>query len=168
VRREPDVAPRVGVALALTKSLDVSVARATELGIAFVEPVATAHSVVHWDGDRVARGLERLRTVVREAAAQSRRARLPDVRPPTTVPQLAGRPGLVIADRTGSPVAALGAEPPEGWTVLVGPEGGFAPGELDALSGAPRVAVGPFVLKAETAPVAVVAALMSQIRPGSV
>ena len=47
------------------------------------------------------------------------------------------------------------------WIVLVGPEGGFAPRELAALSVCPRVAIGPHVLRAVTAPAAVAAAVAS-------
>jgi 16S rRNA U1498 N3-methylase RsmE len=43
--------------------------------------------------------------------------------------------------------------------VAIGPEGGFAPDELTAMGPAPRLAVGPFVLRAETAAIAACAAL---------
>jgi 16S rRNA (uracil1498-N3)-methyltransferase len=50
--------------------------------------------------------------------------------------------------------------PPDGeWVVAVGPEGGFDRDELHAFGGAPRLAVGPFVLRAETAAIACAAAL---------
>ncbi len=160
VRVEPEHAPVVGLALALTKGgLDHVAARCTELGVDRIEPVRTERSVVRWDDARAETAVARLRTVVREAAAQCRRARLPEVRPVTSVASLAGRPGLVLAARAGIPAGSFPPSGPDGWTVVVGPEGGLAPAEIAALGPAvPRLALAPHVLRAETAPIAVVAA----------
>lgn len=160
-RREPEPNPAVGIAVALTKggALDGVVAGLTELGVARIEPVRGRRSVVRWDTTRAAKALDRWRAIAREAAMQSRRARLPDIRPLQELEALAGRPGLVVADRSGAGPPALPDAPPEGFTVLVGPEGGFDPGELAALGDVPRMAVGPHVLRAETAPLAAAAAL---------
>ena len=79
-------------------------------------------------------------------------------------PSLRDLPDLVVAHREG--VGASQLPPPKGrderpnWTVLVGPEGGLSPAELDLLSAAPRLSIGPQVLRAVTAPVAAVAVLM--------
>ncbi len=160
LRVEPELAPVVGLALALTKSgLDHVAARCTELGMDHIEPVRTERSVVRWDDARARKAVARLRTIVREAATQCRRARLPEVRPVTSLGALAGRPGLVLADRRGVPAASFPVPGPEGWTVVVGPEGGLTPAEIDRLGpSVPRLALGPHVLRAETAPIAVVAA----------
>jgi 16S rRNA (uracil1498-N3)-methyltransferase len=161
VRAEPELVPPIGLAIALTKGgIDHVVARATELGVARVEPVRTRRSVVRWDAARAAAAVARLRAIAREAAAQSRRARLPEIAPVGALADLAGRPGLVIADRAGVPAHALPAPGPDGWTVVVGPEGGFDPADLEPFpDSVPRLAVGPHVLRAETAPPAVLAAL---------
>jgi 16S rRNA (uracil1498-N3)-methyltransferase len=75
--------------------------------------------------------------------------------------QLATRPGLVVADRSG--VSARELDAPEGgeWTVLVGPEGGLADEELALTAAAPRLALGRYVLRAAVAPV-VAAALLAE------
>jgi 16S rRNA (uracil1498-N3)-methyltransferase len=65
----------------------------------------------------------------------------------------------VIADRDGEAPGALGDPGRDGWMLVVGPEGGFAPEDLEALVGARTVGVGPHVLRAETAAVAVAAVL---------
>jgi 16S rRNA (uracil1498-N3)-methyltransferase len=164
--REPELAPRVGVALALTKGgLDRVVAALTELGVQRVEPLRTRRSVARWDGPRASAGLARLRAVAREAAAQCRRARVPDVGPLVDVAGLARRPGVVVADRTGVPAAALDAPDGGEWTLVVGPEGGFDPGEDAALVGVPRLRVGHHVLRAETAPIAACAVLIARSTP---
>jgi 16S rRNA (uracil1498-N3)-methyltransferase len=160
-RVEPELVPPIGVALALTKGgLDHVVARVTELGVTRIEPIRMLRSVVRWDPGRATRAVARLQAIARESAAQSRRARVPEVRPPVALAELVDRPDLVIADRSGGTAQQVRAPGPAGWTVLVGPEGGFDPVELASFpTTTPRLAVGPHVLRAETAPVAAVAAL---------
>jgi 16S rRNA (uracil1498-N3)-methyltransferase len=177
-RREPEMVPGVALAVALTKAgaLDTVVARCTELGVASVTPVRTRRCVVRWDAAQAGRARERLQVAAREAAMQSRRARLPGIEPVVDLDDLltagratSGQPmsglpvsGLVVADRTGGPVADL-VEPAAGtWTVVVGPEGGLEPAELEALAGVPRLGLGPHILRAETAPIAAVALLLSR------
>jgi 16S rRNA (uracil1498-N3)-methyltransferase len=156
----------VSLAVALTKGgLDDVVAAATELGVARVTPVRAARSVVRWDDARARRAVARLRVVAREAAMQSRRARIPMVDEVVDLAALVDRPGLVVADRDG--VSASELPPPEsgsatGWTVLVGPEGGLAPEELAGLAFAPRLRLGSHVLRSATAPVAAVAVLTAE------
>jgi 16S rRNA (uracil1498-N3)-methyltransferase len=120
-------------------------------------------TVVRWDEAKAARGVDRLRTVAREAAMQCRRARLPAVDDVVGLPEVARRPAVVVADRIGSPAFAL-VPPADGeWTVVVGPEGGLAPDDLEHLSGRPRVSFGKYVLRAGTSPVAAVAVLTDRI-----
>lgn len=161
---EPVLTPPVSVAIALVKGgLEDVVARLCEMGVASVEPFRALRSVVRWDDARAAKHVERLRSVAREAAMQCRRSRIPEVREVADVSSFAGRPGLLVADRSGV-VPAEVPLPPEGgsWTVVVGPEGGLDPSEQETLGPATRVAVGPHVLRAETAPLAVAAALVAR------
>lgn len=164
--REQAPDPPVGVALAvaLTKGgLDDVVAAVTEIGALRIVPVRTARAVVRWDTPRAVRAVERLRTVARESAMQSRRARIPAVDDVTDLVALAQRRDLVVADREGMPAAALPRPfPGSEWTVLVGPEGGLAPAELEALAAHPRLSLGPHVLRASTAPIAAVAVLVGE------
>jgi 16S rRNA (uracil1498-N3)-methyltransferase len=91
---------------------------------------------------------------------QCRRARLPEIAPPAGLDAIAVHPGLLVAERTGSPAGALPEAPPEGWLVLVGPEGGLSPEEVSRVGSAVRLGLGPHVLRAVTAPVAAAAALV--------
>jgi 16S rRNA (uracil1498-N3)-methyltransferase len=161
----PDPAPPVALAVALQKGgLEAVVASVTELGVARVIPVRTARAVVRWDDARAAAAVRRLRSVAREAGMQSRRPRLPIVDEVVEVEALLALPGLVVADRDGQPASALGVPGPAGWTVMVGPEGGFAPQERAALAGVPTLSLGPHVLRAVTAPVAAAAVLLEHAR----
>ena len=161
---EPEIVPRVSLALALTKAgaLDTVVARCTELGVARVTPVRAERCVVRWDEAQTARALTRMRAAARAAAEQSRRARLPGIEAPVDIAALADRPGVVVAERGGAPSDAIAPpnRPDDGWTVLVGPEGGFGASERARLGNMPHLGLGPHVLKAETAPIAAVAILI--------
>ncbi|HUF85239.1 MAG TPA: RsmE family RNA methyltransferase [Acidimicrobiia bacterium] len=166
IAAEPELTPRLVVAFALTKGgkPELVVQKVTELGADEVIPVHTRRSVVRWEGGRGDTAVERLRRVAGEAARQCRRARLPVVGPPVDLVSLAGRPGLLVAERDGTAVTDL-AEPRDGeWVLVVGPEGGFEPGERDTLAGAAGLALGPHVLRAETAAVAGAAALAGRRR----
>ncbi len=163
---EPVLAPALAVAFALTKreKPEVVVQKLTELGVDRIRPVLAARSVVQWDDRKAGAALARWERVAREAVMQCRRARLPVIDAVAPVASLAGTPGLLVADRGPDGVAPGPPEPagPEGWTALVGPEGGFAPEELEGLAAAGplgRLAVGPHVLRAETAAIAVAAVL---------
>jgi 16S rRNA (uracil1498-N3)-methyltransferase len=159
--REPRLEPDICVAVALVKGErpELVVQKLTELGVDRIALFDAARSVVRWDVDKVARNVERLRRVAREAAMQCRRARLPVVDAPVPFTELVARPGVAVATRDGEP-------PSLAWpTVCVGPEGGWTDDEL-AL--APhRVALGDHVLRAETAAIGA-GVLLGALRAGHV
>jgi 16S rRNA (uracil1498-N3)-methyltransferase len=163
---EPMLQPGVAIACSLTKGdrPELVVQKLTELGVDRIVLVEAARSVVRWDEIRAGAAMSRLARVAREAAAQCRRARLPELDGPVPVDELAVHPGLVVADVTGVTVSAL-FEPPVSsgsrpeWLVAVGPEGGFTSEELAGFGHAPRLALGPYVLRAETAAIAAAASL---------
>jgi 16S rRNA (uracil1498-N3)-methyltransferase len=158
---EPPLVPRLTVAFALTKGQkpELAVQKLTELGVDRIVVVEAARSVVHWDDDKVPAAFTRLERVAREAAMQSRRARIPVVDGPVTPVELARFPGLVVGAPDGLAAADLPAPTGGEWVVTVGPEGGFDDDELRMFGTAWRLAVGPFVLRAETAAIAAAAAL---------
>jgi 16S rRNA (uracil1498-N3)-methyltransferase len=150
IHHEPQLSPSVTVALALVKGdrTEWAVQKLTEVGVDRIVPMVTDRTVVRWAPERAERATERLRSVVRSAAAQSRRSRLPAVDALKTfrhVVEAAGAAG-VRADFGGAPPSLQ-----HSW-VLIGPEGGWSPEEAD--SGLPVMALGSTVLRAETAAVA--------------
>src|SRR5581483_7422645 len=124
--REPAQSPRLAVAFALTKGdkPELVVQKLTELGVDRIVPVVAERSVSRPDAGRAATSLERWNRIVREAARQCRRATLPAVEPLVPLNQLAGHPGLVVAERGGSAAGTLEVPPGGEMLVVVGPEGG--------------------------------------------
>jgi 16S rRNA (uracil1498-N3)-methyltransferase len=161
---EPPLTPRLTVACSLTKGEkpELVVQKLTELGADRILIVQAARSVVRWDDDKAASALDRLQRIAHEAGAQSRRARVPVVEGPVTAAEVAALPGLVLAAVDGLPAADVPPPAAGEWVVAVGPEGGFDAAEVAAFARAPRLAVGPFVLRAETAAIAACAALAGQ------
>jgi 16S rRNA (uracil1498-N3)-methyltransferase len=160
-RRPPEPEADVWLLFAPIKRgrLDWLVEKATELGAAALLPVTTART----QPERLNR--ERLQAVAVAAAEQSERLSLPDIRELQPLARLlAGWPAerrLVVCDESGvgAPIAvALADFPMQAPAALfIGPEGGFAETELDALGKLPivrRVGLGPRVLRAETAALA--------------
>lgn len=158
---EPDL--RLLVAALKRDALDWVVEKATELGASVIRPVLTRRTVT----ERVNTG--RLAAIARGAAEQCERLSVPVVHPAQPLHAVLdswdGAPLLVAAERRGAPPlarAAAGLRLPCGW--LVGPEGGFEAAELDGAtrrSFVTAVALGPRILRAETAAVAGLAVLQA-------
>jgi 16S rRNA (uracil1498-N3)-methyltransferase len=161
IEREPTPTPPITVAFGVLKGdrPELVVQKLTELGVDRVVPMTTARCVVLWEGERARRHTDRLRRVSREAAMQARRAWLPTVDAVRPFAEVAAWPGAVLAEGDGEPVSL------DRPVVLVGPEGGWAPEE--AAAELPKVALGPHVLRAETAAI-VAGALLSARRAGCV
>ncbi len=140
---------------------DLVVRMATELGVSGLRPVMTART----NAARV--NLDRLQAIAIEAAEQCERLSVPTIaaacRLDALLSQWPEATGLAAA------IERMPAEPgPPGRLVpaalLIGPEGGFTPLELDALHGRPFVtliSLGPRILRAETAAVAGLVCLQS-------
>ena len=166
-RLRPQAAsPDIWLAFAPAKrgTLDLAVRQATELGAARILPVIAERSVV----DRL--NPARLRRIAIEAAEQCGRLDVPEIAPLAPLRELlaewpSSRP--LAACHPGG--AAMQAGPAPGG-LLLGPEGGFAAGELDAFAetGFVRlVSLGPRILRAETAVVAALSMRQAMWRNGA-
>jgi 16S rRNA (uracil1498-N3)-methyltransferase len=168
VTRTPAPVPELWLAQALAKGDrdEMAVQAATELGVSGVIPWAAERSISRWEGAKAVKGRERWASIVREATKQSIRARVPVVEAISSTASLAKLPGLVLvleptasAKLTDIPLEA------ERITLVVGPEGGVSPRELDTLAAAGAVAVrlGPEVLRTSTAGPAALAVLNARL-----
>ncbi|MBM6403582.1 16S rRNA (uracil(1498)-N(3))-methyltransferase [Phycicoccus sp. CSK15P-2] len=173
VRDEPEPSPRFVLVQALAKGDrdDQAVEAATECGVDEVVPWQAARSVVRWRGERGERSRRKWDAVIVAATKQSRRTRRPVLGATATTEALVARVGtadlaLVLHEDATLPLA--GATLPEAGEVLVvvGPEGGVAPEELEALeaAGARPVRLGPTVLRSSSAGPAALAVLSAAAR----
>jgi 16S rRNA (uracil1498-N3)-methyltransferase len=148
--------------------LDYLVQKAVEMGVSRLQPVLTRHGQVH----RISS--ERMRANAIEAAEQCGILSLPDIDQPVALTRIieAHDPArcLVFCDEDAevlNPLAALAGVPPRSpLAVLIGPEGGFAEDERAALLKLPnvvRLALGPRILRADTAAVAALALVQAVV-----
>lgn len=174
---EHDAAPRPALVLvqALAKGDRdlMAVQASTELGVDAVVPWEAERSIVRWKGAKAAKAHQKWGDTVRAAAKQARRARVPGVRPVvsgTAVAGLAGPDRLLLvlhedADLGLGDLPDADLEAAAEVALVVGPEGGVSPAELDACTaaGAVPVRLGHHVLRASTAGPAALAVLQHRL-----
>lgn len=171
---EPAPRPVLTVSLAPPKGdrLSWALQKLTEVGVDAVVLVEAARSVRRWGEGRAARARERAESIAREAAKQSRRRHLPDVRGPLSwddalTEALGGGPVAVLWEwATEGLDALLPPETPERLTLMVGPEGGIPAEDAEAARdrGALLASLGATILRTETA--ALVGATVALARYG--
>jgi 16S rRNA (uracil1498-N3)-methyltransferase len=139
---------------------DLVVQKATELGASALLPVFTERT----NAGRI--NLDRLRAIAIEAAEQSERLTIPDIRPARQLHEFlaawpAERSLFVARERARAPPLAPVAGPA---ALLIGPEGGFGPRDKQMLDGCGSVraaSLGPRILRAETAAIVGLALLQA-------
>ena len=168
VRAATSVRPRMNLLVPLLKGdrTDWCVQKLVELGADDIQFVRFARSVVRVDGERAGARLRRLEAVARDAARQCGRADLPSLSGPHDLTGALGRAAgfklLFWEQARDLPLAAvLPPGPVAEVSLLVGPEGGLAPAEVDAAqaSGFAVAGLGPRVLRVETAALAALVAV---------
>ncbi len=161
VERELPIEVTLAVGMPANERMDWLVEKATELGAARIQPLHCERSVLRLSGDRAARKQLHWQAIAVAATEQCGRTRVPQVEPmrglDETLATRAGAtcwllsPGAATAPQRPAPAAPL--------VLLSGPEGGFSSAEESAAiaAGCEPVRLGPRVLRAETAPLAVLA-----------
>lgn len=143
--------------------VEMIVEKAAELGVGRLLPVITRRTQMQ----KV--NVERLAAHAREAAEQCERLDVPEVAAAVTLEKLLqdwprDRRLFVCAERTDAPALLTAAAGNNPCALLIGPEGGFAPEELEQIAALPQVvtvSLGPRILRAETAAIAALAILQS-------
>ncbi|MFF0460423.1 16S rRNA (uracil(1498)-N(3))-methyltransferase [Streptomyces mexicanus] len=171
VQEEPAPSPRITVVQALPKGDrgELAVETMTEVGVDAIVPWTASRCITQWKGERGLKALGKWRATAREAGKQSRRVRFPEVADAATTKQvarlLAEADFAAVLHESGEEPLATAELPAEGEIVLVvGPEGGVSPEELElfAQAGAKPYVLGPTVLRTSTAGVAATALLLGR------
>ena len=156
---------RVGLAQGLPEAdkMDWIIQKSVELGVAWIQPLVCERSVVRLSGERAARREAHWRRVAIAACEQSGRNAIPEVRPTLGFMSWIGTPsdvGRWMLEPGAAPLAGRDA-PTGSLELVVGPEGGLSEREREvaASRGCEAVGLGPRVLRAETAPLAALAAV---------
>lgn len=147
---------------------ELAVQAATELGVDRVVPWQSARSVSRWEGPKAAKGRARWATIAREATKQSIRAWAPEVDDVVSTgalaERLAGARVLLLEPSAHLALTDLTFDGRD-LALVVGPEGGIAPGELERLTaaGAEAVRLGSSVLRTSTAGPAAIAVISAAL-----
>ncbi|TVR68733.1 MAG: 16S rRNA (uracil(1498)-N(3))-methyltransferase [Sphaerobacteraceae bacterium] len=165
--------PHVHLLQSLIKAdqLDLVVQKATELGVSAITAIKSDHSVVKLSADRAISKVERWQRIAIEALEQSERADFVQINDPITFRELVGHPpasvNLIAAERSDG-VDLTHAVPAHGESIsiLIGPEGGFSPAEIEraVTNGWSPVSMGNTILRSETAGITAVAVIRAIAR----
>ncbi|KQU76812.1 MULTISPECIES: 16S rRNA (uracil(1498)-N(3))-methyltransferase [unclassified Rhizobacter] len=164
IDRELPIQVTLALGMPANERMDALVEKATELGVAAIQPLMTERSVLRLSGERADKKQAHWQGVAAAASEQCGRTRVPVIAPVRGLaewlrglPPAAGR-RFVLSLRTPEP---LQAEAGGALTFLSGPEGGLSEAEEAAAAAAGFVpaSLGPRVLRADTAPLAVLAHL---------
>lgn len=143
--------------------------KATELGVSVLQPVITRRTIVH----RV--NTARMRANAVEAAEQSGRTTVPEVREPLDLLRFVDlwpqERRLLFCDEAGGPPIrdALAGVSPSAWGIITGPEGGFDDTERKLIRAMPTTvpaSLGKRILRADTAALAALAIWQAQCGKG--
>jgi 16S rRNA (uracil1498-N3)-methyltransferase len=167
--REPARAIHLALGIPANERMDWLVEKATELGAASIQPLTTARSVLRLDRERAAKKRAHWQAIAVAACEQCGRNRVPPVREPVdfadwvagAATRTDGLAKLVLSLRAPAPGIAFLRGGMGPLLALSGPEGGLTAQEEEAASAAgfEPVTLGVRVLRAETAPIALLAAL---------
>jgi 16S rRNA (uracil1498-N3)-methyltransferase len=149
----------VAVAALKGEKLEWVLQKLTELGAARITFLTTERTVVDAGAERWSKRLERYARITREAVEQCGRVCLPELAGPVKLPQLLAQepPSLFFLDPRAATSLQTALQPsPPRITLLIGPEGGFTPHEVEQahLAGARGARLGARILRAETAALA--------------
>ena len=164
---EPELSITLAVGVPANERMDTLVEKAVELGAAAIQPLTCERAVLRLEGERAARRQAHWQAVAVAACEQCGRARVPEVGPMQDLPAwLSGSVGapvrLLLSLAADAPGLHQLPTPLGPVVVLSGPEGGLTSAEeaRARAAGFRPVSLGPRVLRADTAPLALLAGLL--------
>jgi 16S rRNA (uracil1498-N3)-methyltransferase len=163
---ESPLALTLAAAVLKADRFDWVVEKATELGVAAIQPFIGTHTLARPSAARQARWHQ----IARSAAKQCGRSTVPRIAAPLDFAAVLSLPAAArlcfAEDGSGSALARVALDAPPSLLAIVGSEGGFSAAELSAAraAGCHLVTAGPRILRAETA--AIVAVALCQARWG--
>ncbi len=165
---EPSLAVTLYMGLPKGDKMELIIQKCVELGITAIVPVTTSRCIVKLDGKDAAKKQARWQKIANEAAGQSGRGILPVVETPISWKQALARfekeNTLLCYEGGGQPIGKLVTPADTAVSLVVGPEGGFDPAEVEAVTavGGRIATLGPRIMRCETAPIAALAVLMER------
>ncbi|MHB0774964.1 16S rRNA (uracil(1498)-N(3))-methyltransferase [Halomonas sp. WWR20] len=156
-QRESPLAVHLGQAISKGDRMDYAIQKAVELGVAVITPLYTEHGDVRLKGEREAKKLAHWQGVAISACEQCGRAVVPVINAPQPLAEwLSARDEpLRLALHPATESAFARQAHVERAALLIGPEGGLSPTEVDVATAAgfTPLTLGPRILRTETAPV---------------
>ena len=167
IDRESPLCLHLGIGISRGERMDWIVQKATELGVTQITPLFTERCEVKLTGDRLIKKVRHWQQVAISACEQSQRNGLPSINSPTTLQTWPADCSedlkLLLHHKADNRLQHLG-QSATSVALCVGPEGGFSDREIDQVmhQGFQPLALGPRVLRTETAPIAAISILQAQ------
>jgi 16S rRNA (uracil1498-N3)-methyltransferase len=157
------------------KIFEAIIQKATELGAWRIVPLLSQRVTTHLEGESLEHKAEKWRMTAIEAIKQCGQRFLPQVEPPLTLPALLARrekfdltlvASLQEDSRHLRSYFSAAAREPQTICIWIGPEGDFAPEEMEAIKGAGAlpITLGPLVLRSETAALCALSIINYELR----
>ena len=156
----------IGIAISRGDRMDWIIQKATELGVSAITPLRSERSEVKLKGERAEKKLRHWQQIAISACEQSGRNTLPQLGSLTQLSDWAGNVDAktkYVLHHRASATAEI-SETPSSIALLIGPEGGLTEAEIASSeqAGFTALALGPRVLRTETAPLAAIAILQAR------
>ncbi len=166
-QNEPSIEVTLFAALTKGDKMEAVIQKSVELGVTRIVPTLTDRCVSRPDAKAAAKKQQRYQKIASQAAMQSRRAIIPEVTEMIELKQasrllISCETAIVFYEGGGRPIRELVHPDSKSLAIFTGPEGGFEEREITLLqeAGAHTATLGKRILRAETAPLAALAAIM--------
>lgn len=164
--RESPCAIHLAQGLIKGEKMEWIIQKATELGVASIYPIWTQRSVVKQDKTYLEKKLQQWQAIAIGACEQSGRNTIPTIHPPCSFETFLQYPQPIsrwILDPQSTQTCRATLNPVEEITVMVGPEGGFHPEEIEQanVNQYQSLSLGPRILRAETATIGILSILQA-------